>query len=432
MKQSYQRFIEDYLRGLMCDLPAIAVEGLKGVGKTVSCGRLATSIFKLDTDTDRVKVANNPDLLVVAKPPVLIDEWQKVPAVWEFIRRRVDEGADAGSFLLTGSIANSDVDIHSGAGRILRLRMRPLSLAERALAPSAASLGAIFDAPAPFSVPLRGETTVGYPDYMLEIVSSGLPGIRALPEGRRRQMLDSFLENLLAHEFRQQGVRVRQPQTMLRWLRGYAAATATDAGYTEILDVATAGERDKPTARTTIAYREALGNIWLLDELPAWASGDDYHSRLKKTPRHYLADPAFAASLLDIDLEMLNGTATLNVPAAARFENKHGGIIGRLFEALVYQSIATYAQVNDARLAYMRTQNGDHEMDFIIQRGQKIIAVEVKLSQTVDDNDVRHLLWLKGLLGERLTDALVLYTGPIAYRRKTDNIGVIPSAMLAP
>jgi predicted AAA+ superfamily ATPase len=414
----------------MEDLPAVAVEGLKGIGKTVSCERLAATVFQLDRDADRIKVANNPEMLANAPAPVLIDEWQKVPRVWEFVRRRVDNGAPPGNFLLTGSIANSDVDIHSGAGRILRVRMRPLALAERGLAEPTVSLKALFDTNKPFSLPVRGETKVAYADYMEEIVASGLPGIRALPKRRRRQMLDAYFENLLAHEFRQQGVRVRQPQTLLRWLRAYAASVATDAGYTEILDASTAGERDKPALSTTAAYREALGNIWLLDELPAWTAGSDYHSRLKKTPRHFLADPAFAAALLDIDLDMLTSADTAATSASAmRFNPKHGNIIGRLFESLLHQSIATYALVNEAKLAYLRTQNGDHEIDFIIQRGRKIVAVEVKLSPVVENADIRHLLWLRELLGERLADAVVVYSGNLAYRR-TDGIAVVPATLL--
>jgi predicted AAA+ superfamily ATPase len=430
MNHTYHRAIEGYLGLLLRDLPAVAVEGLKGIGKTVSCARLSASVFQLDRDADRVKVANNPGMLAELPPPVLIDEWQKIPEVWEFVRRQVDDGAPPGAYLLTGSIANSDVNLHSGAGRILRVRMRPLSLAERDLAKPTVSLKTLFEAQAPFSAAVQGETAAGYADYMTEIVSSGLPGIRALPERRRRQMLDSYLDSLLSHEFRQQGVRVRQPQTMLRWLRAYAAATATDAGYTEILDASTAGERDKPALRTTAAYREALENIWLLDEVPAWTAGEDYHSRLKKTPRHYLSDPAFAAALLDIDLEML---AKANDPGthSALFEAKNGSIIGRLFESLVQQSVATYALVNDAKLAYLRTQNGDHEVDFIVQRGRKIVAIEVKLATRVEDGDVRHLLWLRNLLGERLLDAMVLYSGNLAYRRK-DGVAVIPAALLCP
>ncbi|MDR1190070.1 MAG: DUF4143 domain-containing protein [Verrucomicrobiales bacterium] len=430
MNHSYQRHIEEYLRLLLADLPAVAVEGLKGIGKTVSCARLSASVFQLDRDLDRVKVANNPDMLTTVPAPVLIDEWQKVPSVWEFVRRQVDNGTPPGTYLLTGSIANSNVDIHSGAGRILRVRMRPLSLVERGLMKPTVSLKAFFDSLKPFSVPVQGETGMSYSGYMTEIVSSGLPGIRALPEHRRRQMLDSYLDNLLAHEFHQQGIRVRQPQTMLRWLRAYASASATDAGYTEILDASTAGEHDKPALRTTAAYREALGNIWLLDEVPAWTAGEDYHARLKKTPRHFLADPALAAALLDIDLDMLTKPGDTNA-TIGKFDAKNGGIIGRLFESLMQQSMATYAQVNDAKLAYLRTQNGDHEVDFIVQRGHKVIAAEVKLSPVVEDRDVRHLLWLHGLLGERLADAMLIYAGKLAYRRK-DGIAVVPAALLGP
>jgi len=98
----------------MKEFPAIAIDGLKGVGKTVSIKRIAATVFELDKAKDFDQVTNIPDFLIAEPSPVLIDEWQRIPPVWDYIRRAVDDGAKPGSFLLTGSIANSDINIHSG------------------------------------------------------------------------------------------------------------------------------------------------------------------------------------------------------------------------------------------------------------------------------------------------------------------------------
>jgi len=343
------------------------------------------------------------------------------------VRRAVDRGAPPGSFLLTGSIANADVNIHSGAGRILRARMYPLSLAERNITAPTVSLGALLSSREPFGAPVGGETSLTIDDYLREILASGLPGIRPYSPGIRKRMIGAYLDNMLSHEFIQQGLRLRQPQTLLRWLRAYAAGIATDAGYNALLDASTGGEANKPAAKTAIAYREALGNLWLIDELPVWLAGEDYHSRLKRSPKHYLADPAFAARLLGIGEDLLEpgeGRPT-------RFDERYGGITGRLFESLVQESLRVYASVNNAGLSYLRTQNGDHEIDFIVESAaeRKIVAVEVKLAARITDGDCRHLRWLRGLAPDVLWDALVITTGSAAYRRP-DGIAVVPAALL--
>jgi predicted AAA+ superfamily ATPase len=413
----------------MREFPAIAIEGLKGVGKTVSAKRISETAFELDQIRDKELVGNNLDVLSSAKPPVLIDEWQRIPAVWDYVRRRVDDGGAPGSYIMTGSIANSNMDIHSGAGRILKQRMYPLSLEERAIETPSVSLSKLLSQESPRTFPVKGTTSVSYNDYMNEIVASGLPGVRHYGKSKRRLMLGTYLDYLLSHEFKQQGVNIRQPLTLLRWLRAYAAAISTDTGYSEILDASTAGEREKPSAKTTISYREALGNLWLLDELPMWLQGEDYFARLKRTPKHYLADPAIAAYLLDYGFDELTMPATGGNTPKTRFDERYGSITGRLFESLIHLSLNVYSTVNGAKLAYLKTRNADREIDFIVQRESKVIAIEVKMAQVVDEKDVKNLLWLKSNLGENLTDAIIVTTGPVAYRMPC-GIAVVPAALL--
>lgn len=109
-----------------------------------------------------------------------------------------------------------------------------------------------------------------------------------------------------------------------------------------------------------------------------------------------------------------------------------GHMFGPLFESLVTMSLRTYAQAAEARVLHLRTQNGDHEVDVILERGDcRIVAIEVKLAPSVRDDDVTHLAWLRDRLGDDLLDAIVVTTGREAYRR-SDGVAVVPAALLGP
>jgi predicted AAA+ superfamily ATPase len=306
--------------------------------------------------------------------------------------------------------------------------MYPLSLAERNIETPTVSLKKLLSSEVHFSEKIEGNTDISFKHYLHEIVTSGLPAVRRMATTQRKNMIESYFSNLLTHDFQMQGMRLRQPHTLMRWLRAYSAAISTNAGYNKILDASTAGEGEKPAAKTTIAYREALGNLWLLEELPAWFEGEHFFSGLKMTPKHYLIDPAFATYLLGLDEDILaNGGETASY--YAEFDRKYGSILGRLFEALVFLSLKVYSSVTDAELTYLATAKNDHEVDFIVSKGRKSVAFEVKLAPYIDESDVKHLLWLKEKAGDRICDAVVVTTGPYAYRRE-DGIAVVPAALL--
>lgn len=170
-----------------------------------------------------------------------------------------------------------------------------------------------------------------------------------------------------------------------------------------------------------------LSQLWLLEPLPGWLPVRNHFVRLARQPKHHLADPALAARLLGVShAGLLAGEAT--GPALPR----DGVLLGALFESLIALNIRVYAQAAEASVHHLRTQNGGHEIDFIVERADhRVVALEVKLSATVGDSDVRHLRWLQDQLGDDLLDAAVITTGPYAYRR-SDGIAVIPAALLGP
>lgn len=420
-----RRVIDDELDELMPALPAIALEGAKGVGKTATASARVTTTFDLSDPRQRQIVAADPDLIATSPPPVLLDEWQLEPTVWNRVRHLVDADPTAGGrFLLTGSAGPTrDVKIHSGAGRIVRLVMRPLAMCERGRTTPTVSLTSLF---APGEALISGQSPLRLTDYTEEILRSGFPGIRNLPPRACRMQLDSYLSRILDHDLEESGAVVRRPAALRAWLTAYAAATATTATHSVILDAATPGEGDKPARQTVAVYRENLERLFLLDPLPAWAPSLSPLTRLTVSPKHHLVDPALAARLIGIDAAaLLRGEGERVVPT-------DGTLLGALFESLAAQTVRVLAQAVEARVGHLRTKNGDQEIDLITEGpDRRVVAFEVKLNPVVVDDDVRHLRWLRESLGERVADMVVLTTGAQAYRRP-DGVAVVPLALLGP
>jgi predicted AAA+ superfamily ATPase len=414
-----RRIVDDELDELFPHLAAIALEGPKGVGKTATAARRVTTTFQMDAPGDLERVKAAPHIVAASAGPVLIDEWQRYPPVWDVVRRAVDSNSRGGQFLLTGSATPQGAPVHSGAARIDSLRMRPLSFAERRLQTPTVSLLALFAGGAA----IEGQTGFELAGYVHEIVASGFPGIRHLPDRARRQRLDGYIRRVVDHEVVEHGLMRRQPAQMLSWMSAYAAATGSTASNTTIGEAAsTSGEA--PARSTTERYRDALTQLWLLDPVSAWMPGNDF-TRLSLSPKHFLADPALTARLLSLDEpRLLAGASTKMLGPQDRT------VLGALFEALVALSLQTYAQAAEATVHHVRTTRGDHEVDFLLHRNDGTnIAVEVKLNGAPDTNDVRHLLWLKEQMGDSLADMVLINTGPHAYRR-ADGVAVVPLALI--
>lgn len=416
------RIVDLELDDLLAGLPAIALQGAKAVGKTETAMRRAATVLRLDDPGQYQLGKASPERLVTGPRPVLIDEWQRLPLSWDVVRRAVDEDRTPGQFLLTGSAIPSEAPTHSGAGRIVTVRMRPLSLAERYPEEPTVSLAALLGETRP---KIEGSTRFALRDYAEEIVRSGFPAIRELNGRALRMQLDGYIDRIVEHDFDELGHRVRDTGALRRWLTAYAAATSTTASFEIIRDAATSGQAGKPSKTATIPYRSTLEQLWMIDAIPAWSPSRNHLRRLAASPVHQLADPALAARLLGMDVDALLDNATAG-PAIPR----DGTLLGALFESLFTLSLRVYAQACEARVAHLRTRGGDHEVDLIVERADgRVVAFEVKLSQSVDDRDVRHLKWLRDRIGPDLLDAVVITTGRDAYRRE-DGIAVIPAALL--
>jgi len=425
MSVTYQpRIIDSELDELLSELPAIALEGAKGVGKTATASRRVRRVLRLDDPAQLAPLEADPRWLDDVEGTVLIDEWQRHPPVWDYVRRAVDDGAGPGRFVLTGSATPTDAPAHSGAGRIVQLRMRPMSLAERGLVAPSVSLGELLSGNRPA---VAGTSPLRLEGYVEEIVASGFPGIRSMSGRARRLQLSGYLARVVARDFPELGHMVRRPETLRAWLAAYAAATATTASYNALLEASTAGQVDKPAKTTTIAYRDLLTRLWLLDPVPGWVPGHGHLGRLGQSPKHHLVDPALAASLLGAD-----GNKLLSGSSAGPPVPRDGTLLGALFESLVTQSVRVYAQLHEAMVSHLRVRDGRHEVDLIVERPDGcVVAIEVKLAGAVGEADVKHLTWLQTKLGDGLLDSVIITTGGDAYRRR-DGVAVVPAALLGP
>ena len=415
------RLVDQELDAFMPYVAAVTLDGPKGVGKTSTASRRVVDEVRLDLEQHWRMARADPELVTRLPKPLLIDEWQRVPAVWDVVRRAVDDGADPGSFLLAGSASPClEAPIHSGAGRILSLRIRPMALCERDLVEPSVSMAALLRGGAEVS----GTSPMGVSDYLEEILASGFPGLHGLPPRVRTAQLRSYTTRIFERELPdERGVSIRRPASLMGWFSAYASAVGTTATWETIRTAATPGDADPPTKATVSRYRDWLTSLWLLDPVPAWRPLGTSLRNLVQAPKHHLADPALAAVLLRATPEIL-------AKGQGRWLGSRGSLVGGLFENLAMLTVRGAAQVSGGDVFHLRTKRGEQEVDLIVEgEDGRIVAFEIKLNRAASDRDVRHLLWLKEKLGDQVADLVLLNTGEHAYRRP-DGVAVVPLALL--
>lgn len=426
MSSKYERrVVDDLLDEFMPELTAITLEGAKGVGKTATASERAQVVYSLQNPDQRRTLAADPDLINDGPFPVLIDEWQLYPPIWDIVKMSVDQDPSGGRFLLTGS---ADVPpgtrIHSGAGRIDKFTLRPMSLMERGFEQPTVSLGKLLRGE-PQKV--RGTTGHRLRNYVDEIYRSGFPGIRNLSPKGRRQRLETYVDRIAEKDIPENGGYVREPESLRAWLNAYSAATSTDAAYETILDAATPGLANKPSKITSMRYRDTLTRLFILDPIPAWMPSLAPLNTLTKAPTHHMVDPALAAHLVGIGPDgLLRGERSALSPDGETW-------LGSLFESLAAQSVRVYAQANEAKVRHLRTKGGRQEIDLIVEDWERnTAAIEIKLAGAARNEHVKHLNWLQEKVNDnrRLT-RIVITSGQQAYQR-ADGTAVVPLALLGP
>lgn len=355
---------------------AVLIDGPKACGKTATASRHAQTVIRLDEDqTARTWVSLAPERLFDGPTPILFDEWQVEPTIWNKVRRQVDDRDGKGLFILTGSATpTDDATRHSGAGRFSVMKMRPMSLFESGHSTGEMSLASL----------LRGERQTGlgthlsFDELLKRIVIGGWPELIGANETSARRWLRDYLSNIVEVDIQKLGSR-RDPANLRRLLESLGRSVGQAVKAVELAkDV---GGEDGPIAKETLsAYLTALDRLHLLDNSPAWLPHMRSRARLRKAPVRYFVDPSLGPAALGIGTSEL--MADLNV-------------LGLHYEALVIRDLRIYAQPLDARVESWRDASG-HEVDAVVSIGpNKWGAFEVKLSPDAVDEAAAALLHFK-------------------------------------
>jgi predicted AAA+ superfamily ATPase len=430
MPEGYlRRVVDQELQHALTVSGAVAIEGPKAVGKTSTASLVAATIVHLDDRLDPGLGADpldvDPGLVLTGKTPVLLDEWQEVPELWNRVRHEVDHRrGKRGQFILTGSSTPDDsVRRHSGAGRFSIIQMRPMSLYESGHSSGEVSLAAMFTGQTPTAYDPAWNATQARQQIAQRIVAGGWPDnvLRPVPEAAQQNV--NSLNLMREHDVRKVAGTRRDPETAGRVLRSFARNIATPASETTIARGSAVTGTDTPldaTSRDTVRdHLTALTRLRIVEDQPAWGPGLRSARRVNTSPKRHFVDPCLAAAALNVSWEPLaDDTLTL----------------GLWFESLAVRDLRVYSQPLNGRVLHYRDQNG-LEIDAIIELPDgRWGAFEIKFgpSKRAVDAAAASLLQLRNLTdNNRLAFTCVLTNGATAHQRP-DGVYVVPLRMLAP
>jgi len=403
-----RRLVDGLLEELLADLPAVMVTGPRAAGKSTTAARHVATVVRLDRPAEAAIFRADPDVALRERDePILLDEWQEVPAVLGAIKRAVDNDPRPGRFLLAGSVrADLEAATWPGTGRLVRVTMYGMTVREQrgrveaqALIDQIARGG---DLVSPADAPdLRG--------YVELALTSGFPepALHMTPRARTR-WLDGYIDQLLTRDAIELEPR-RDPTRLRRYLEAYALNSAGNVSDATLLQAAGINRK------TAVAYERLLGNLFVVEALPAWTS--NRLRRLSLGAKRYLVDPALITSVLRLD---------------DRAVLLDANVLGRLLDTFVVAQLRSELAVSDTRprLYHLREEHGRYEVDIVAELGgQAVIGFEVKADAAPDRDAARHLIWMRDRLGDRFVRGIVFHTGPSAFEL-SDRISALPICAL--
>lgn len=417
MKAYIPRVVDAEISAALAAAGAVVLKGARAVGKTESARQFARSEIRLDSADARASLAREqPSTALDGDVPRLLDEWQLVPALWNEVRRAVDDRRVAGQFLLSGS-ATPDDDIlrHSGAGRFHQVQMRTMTFLETRHSAGAVSLAGLLGG----DVCPIAESELDFRATVRRIVIGGWPGWSGDDESAARARAAAYLSDIVEHEFSQVAGPRRDPRRLLAHLRAVAAMTAQPAGYAAITrrtadESAVAGV--SPAA--TVQAHEFAERLFLVEDQPAWSPKLRSATAATQTPKRHLVDPSLAAALLGAGPDRL-----LSEPET----------LGFLFESAVVHDLRVYAQSIGARgVFHYRDVKGRDEVDAIVEGSEgSYLAIEVKLGPGAVDAAAANLSRVTAKFAKPPIACVVIIPTGVAHTRP-DGVHVVPLSVLGP
>lgn len=406
------RSVEKKLEKKIASSSVVVVVGPKFCGKTTTALRYAKSSTRLNTSTAIQIASMNPSAVIAGEKLRVIDEWQTVPELWDELREYVDNNPGFGQFLLTGSSTPEDKSkiFHSGAGRIVKLMMRSMSLYESNESKGIVSLGELFNNDITI-YDLNKEQTLENIAYL--ICRGGWPMAVTAPNEVALEVTKNYYSGLFNFEYSDnEKFRNKKPDVMKMVLRSYARNISTEASIQTIRnDVIEKNNRTMDT-KTIDDYISALEDLFIIEDIDAWCPKLRSKTTVRSTPTRHFVDTSIATAALGISpADLLNDLESLRL----------------FFEDMAVRDLKIYSDLIDGEVKHYRDSSG-LECDAVIHlENGKWGAIEIKLGgEKLIEDGAKNLLKLQSnVVGTKPKFLMVLTAVGSAYRRE-DGVYVVP------
>ena len=423
-KRNYKpRIIDRQLEAYLSAFGAVCVEGPKWCGKTWTSSYHSKSEIYIGDPAgnfqNRQLADLSPALVLEGETPRLIDEWQEVPPLWDAVRYKVDQNPQKGQFILTGSATpNHKGILHSGAGRIARLRMRPMSLWESGDSSGNVSLEQLCHGQ--LSSAMTGEVDL---KKLIElIIRGGWPGSLELSPEQAALLPLQYLDAVIDDDvYRIDGVK-RDTHKMRLLLRSLARNESTTVTNKTLMKDIKAVDDEDIDANTVAAYLDIFERLFITDNQLPFSSGIRSSVRVKQSEKRHFVDPSLSCALLKVTPAGLLGDLET---------------LGFLFEALCERDLRIYAESFGARIYHYQDYK-NQEIDAVIELPDgQWCAFEIKLGANQIDVASENLIGIKNQFdadpkGKAPAVLCVLCGMANAAYQRPDGVFVVPVTALKP
>ena len=400
---------------------AICIEGPKWCGKTWISSFHANSEFLIADSSNNFQnrrlAEMSPALVLEGKTPRLIDEWQEVDAIWDAVRYAIDQRGERGQFILTGSSTpkRKENRVHSGVGRIGRLRMRTMSLYESGESSGKVSLESLCNGN--ITPMLTGD--VDLRDLANYVVRGGFPGAMGLPVENAQLISQSYIETILADDAQRIDGKKYDIDKMRLLLRSLARNESTTATKKKLATDIKEVDDESVDYDSVSAYLDVFERLFLLDNQKPFSLNIRSSIRVKQAEKRHFCDPSLACALLQATPErLINDLETF----------------GFLFEALCERDLRIYAESFGAQLFHYQDY-ANNEIDAVVElKDGRWCAFEIKLGANQIDKAAENLIGIRDKIaaeGGKTPSVLCIVCGlsNAAYMRP-DGVFVVPITAL--
>lgn len=419
----YTRLIEKEIELKLRTSGAVVVAGPKFCGKTTTCMLYQKSFVKLNTKQSITMARMNPKGVLSGEKPRLIDEWQKAPDIWNQVKDDLDFDYQFGKYILTGSSTPADkTEVHhSGAGRITPVKMRPMSLWESKESKGTISLMDLFDGKDNYPWDMNAEITLD--DIAFLMCRGGWPISVQAPKDIAVEITKNYYNSLFVFEdCENERFRNKRPDVLKMILRSYARHISTEAAISTIIaDVRQSNERTMD-AKTFDDYMEALKDLYVLEDLPAWNPNIRSKTSIRSTPTRHFIDTSIACRSLGISPNDLKNDLES---------------FGLFFEDFAVRDLSVYANAIGGTVSHYRDNTG-LECDAVLHlEDGRWGAIEIKLGgDELIEHGANSLKTLRNKIAEKSEEKapsflMVLTAIGGAYKRE-DGVYVAPINLLKP